>query len=253
MRPLFEVLARALEPLAALRVVFFFVWSALAAFIWICGVGEVELAGYTSNAELRTALQFGLLYTDLLLLGLGTLLLHHCLSLTEGLRDARAWAAGCFVISMGLAWLCRVIHTPPLTFTTRLGPHLFHVPLGWCLLWYCIAIGARAAAISLFPRFSHARTAVITGVLIALSMWNLELAARPLRSWWIWNAGAPDSPAHAPFLFFSTAGFAGLALALWMRPGQVVRRASSQNRLAAGVFTVLNTLFFILWLRGVLA
>ena len=245
------LLQRTLEPLAAARFVFLLVWGLITLAVWTAGLGEVELAAKISQPGLREALQFGLRILDPVLLTLCSLVVHHCTASSEGLPFARNFV----LFSFGSAFLiagCSLLFRLPLghiAFTDRLGPTIFHVPLGWCLLCHVLSTGSRAAALVILPRASLRSVAPLSGVLAALSGANLEACTRHLRSWWICHPGIlpPSDGFHAALP--TTLGILSFLATFLLRPSQMKVSAPSHDRTATLVLLLLNLLFLALTIR----
>ena len=255
MTPLWLVLRSALEPLAAIRTLLFLATYLLAAVVWSTGTGEVELQAKISNPDLRAALQLLLGVLDPLLLVLASLVLHQCNSTSEGLRGARNWVLFTFAISLTLAWVNLFSGLPlgRMAFTSRLGPGVFHAPLGWCLLWYAILTGSRAMALVIRPKSSHAGIAAASGLISAASGIFLELGARQIRSWWIWSPGVVENGPRFPWPFPVALGLLSFVAAFVLRPTAVQTLSAAPERLAALVFLLLNLLFLLPHLQHLMA
>jgi uncharacterized membrane protein len=203
-----SLLARALEPVAAGLWVFFVIVSLLEGTIWAFGLGDGQLAGVVPNHDLFLALQWLLQHLDLLWITLAAANAYLCLAGREGVNTARRWGMIILLAVVALAWistkagfplgpieysralLVRLELGPRLALETRLGP----VPVGLPLFWFAVIIGAREGLLRVFPRWSHFRVALGTGLLALLTDFSLEPLASKLRGFWFWRSGTPTLP-----------------------------------------------------------
>jgi hypothetical protein len=91
------------------------------------------------------------------------------------------------------------------------------------------------------------------GFLAGLSGILLELGARQMRSWWIWNPGVLLTSPQFPFSLPITLGLLAFLAAWTLRSTGVQTLSTSPERLAALVFVLLNLLFLSPHLRQILA
>jgi hypothetical protein len=89
--------------------------------------------------------------------------------------------------------------------------------------------------------------------LSAVSGIVLELGARQIRSWWIWNPGFLDAAPPFPFSFALSLGISSFLAAFTLRPAAVQTLSSAPERLAALVFLLINLLFLLPHLRQLMA
>jgi hypothetical protein len=190
-----SLVSRSLEPLVAVLWGIFLVWTAWLAVVWIVPIGANALdlaaeAATPPNADLRRAVLVFADNADIVWLALAVMNLHLVLTRTHGLRTARAWLA----FSAGGALVLGVLNARTallfgrLYFGDALGVKFLGVALGWMLLWAVLVMSAREAVLWMRPRASHGFVAMLTAVLVLLTVFNLEWPARFGRGWWVWQS-----------------------------------------------------------------
>ncbi len=197
-----SLVSRSLEPLVAILWGIFLAWTAWLAVVWITPVGAsalglIEGDPTPKNADLRRAVLLLAESADLVWLTLAVMNLHLILTRAHGLRTARAWLAfsggGALLLGVLNAWSGVLFGR--LFFGGALGVRLLSVPVGWVLLWVVLVIAARESVLRMMPRASHRLTAILTAVLVLVTVMNAEWPARLVRGWWGWQHGeAPGVP-----------------------------------------------------------
>jgi hypothetical protein len=246
---------RFLQPLAASLWVWFLVWTALVALVWVTGFGEQNAAEWASHrflSELQQAqgAEPGLLsplltilrLLDPLWIVLAAINAYASLIWERGLATARRWAA--ILLASGLVANLLLNALTALRFTGALGMHLAHgrISLGWILLWATVILGARELARLIFPRASHTQTGLLAGVFAVATAANLEPVATKLRVFWLWNPGRVQGPNEAPLLVYALWLIGTSALAYFFRAPEVVRTRAATPRRAAATLLILNAL-----------
>jgi hypothetical protein len=245
---------RFLQPLAASRWIWFLIWTALVAVVWVTGFGEqnaVEWARHRFLSPMQQAqgVEPGLLPPLLAILRLldpvwivlAAINAYASLIRERGLATARTWAL--ILLASGLAATLLLNALTTIRFTGALGMHLAHgrISLGWILLWVTVILGARELARLMFPRASHTITALIAGLFALATAANLEPVATKLRVFWLWNPGRVQTANEAPLVVYALCLIGGSALAYLLRAPEVVR-ARSAPRLAAATLLILNAM-----------
>jgi uncharacterized membrane protein len=120
----------------------------------------------------------------------------------------------------------------------KIGPVPFAVPL----LWLIILIGARETTWRLLPRAGHGLVMVGTGVLVLLSVANIEPVVWKYRAWWIWYLGPDRHAGHTPWQNYVSWFLASVALAWLMRSPHVVPRMARRPVSPIAAILFLNAL-----------
>ena len=217
-------LARAIAPLVGSLWTLFVVWTVIVAAVWTTGYGDAQLGEQVKNAGLRAALALVLHALDAVWITLGAVNVYLTLARAEGLAVARGWAALVIGVAFVIASASALWHWPlgPVHYPGNFGVKLGPVPLAVPLLWLIVILGARESALALLPRASHARIAVATAILCAITDLNLEPLAWTWRAWWLWYPADLAAPSLPPPQNFATWLLVGGALAWTMRPRSVV-------------------------------
>ncbi len=241
------LLARALEPLIGALWIFFLVWSAVVAALWLSGDEAIARIG---SQDLRHAATLVAKASDTFWLLLAAANLYLQLATEHGLRRARFIAFGIAAVAAALAASSAAIGDPlgSVFYTTRLGVKLGAVPLGWPLLWLIVVIGGRELAARVFPRASHGALALITGGVAVLTDLNLESIATKLRFFWFWYVAGTHQPSAPPWTNFLVwfAAASGLACLLREEKVEVTRLAFGRP---AAILLVFNFLLVLGHLR----
>lgn len=241
------IFSRAFEPLLAARWTFFLVWTAILAVLWLSGE---DWLGGIANPGLRAALVWVSRTADLIWLLIATANLYLHLAETEGLGKARLLALTIFLVST-LAGAITVRTGYPLGsifYTTRLGPKLASVPLGWPLLWFVVVVSGRALAGRLMPHASHGTLALCTGIFAVLTDLSLEPVAIKVRLFWMWFV--TGTPVAAPPLWRNYASWFLFATAFaWLMRERRMASAARAPVLPALVLVVLHALLLLAHLR----
>ena len=254
-------LLRWLEPLPGAVWIGFWVWTVLAGTVWIAGIGDAEVASWTHRhfasggeaivgevSPLERALSLILAIIDPVWIVLAAVNAYLSLAGEEGLAHARRWSGWVLAAGLATAWLTVKTGWPlgALLYTTRLGPRLGPVPLGYPLLWLVLILGGRELSRRCSPRVAHWQIAAMTGALVFLSDLNLEPIACQRRVWWLWIADRPDAVHYLAYALIGT------ALAWLCRSGGERLRQHTPGR-AAAVLLALNALCLLThlarWLR----
>ena len=238
----------------------FLVWTAWLAAVWILPVGAsalglVEGAPAPPNADLRSAVLLLANHADLIWLVLAVMNLHLVLTRAHGLRTARAWLA----FSAGGALVLGALNARTglpfgrLYFGEALGPKALGVPAGWLLLWAVLVMSAREVVLRLRPHASHATVAVVSALLVLLTVVNVEWPARFIRGWWVWQSGDARSPSGVPWLNWA-AWFAGpWLMAFAMREKDVLSGFGSRSLKPVVILASVNAIALATRLRAWLA
>ena len=248
-----SLVSRSLEPLVGVLWGVFLVWTAWLAVVWIAPIGPSALgliAGEPPppNADLRRAVLILAENADLVWLTLATMCLHLVLTRAHRLRTARAWLA----FSAGGALLLGVLNATTgvlfgsLYFGRALGVKLLGVGVGWVLLWAVLVMAAREAVLWVRPRASHGLTAILTALLVLLTVFNLEWPARFLRGWWVWQPGGAPG---VPWRFWISWGVWPGLMAFAMRERDVASAAVARSGKPVIILAALNVIAFAAWLR----
>lgn len=244
-----SLVSRSLEPLVAVLWGVFLVWTVWLAVVWIAPVGTtalglVEGTPAPPNADLRGAVLLLANHADLIWLVLAVMNVHLVLTRAHGLRTARAW----LVFSAGGALVLGVLNAKTglpfgrLYFGEALGPRRLGVTAGWLLLWAVLVMSAREVVLRLRPRTSHAGVAVVTAVLVLITVVNLEWPARFIRGWWVWQSGDARSPSGVPWMNWA-AWFGGTWLmAFAMREKTVLSGVASRSLKPLVVLAAINAI-----------
>ncbi len=227
------MLSRWLEPLASGLWILFLLWTGLILWVWLAGIGEVELERAVRNPDLRGALQWFLLAGDSVWVLLACANSYLALAAADGLKVIRKRAAITLVAAWGVSALSAGTGLPlgAIHYTARLGMQVGPVPFGVLLLWVVVVFGARGAALRFVPRASHLQVALLTGILAALSDLNLEAIAWKVRVWWLWYPALVPEPARPPLGNFLTWLLLPMALAYSFREREVARNAVQVRQL----------------------
>lgn len=190
------MLTRWLEPIAASLWTLFILLSLLVGVIWSGGIGDASLEKWVSNTGLRTALSWLLLRLDALWITLAAANAYLALAGREGLPTARRWGLTVLVTVVLLGWVSVMSGYPlgRIAYGQALGMKIGPVPIGLPFLWFSVMLGARELVLRLQPRLSHGITAILAGIVGALTDLNLEPAAAKLRGFWFWRANVAGDP-----------------------------------------------------------
>jgi hypothetical protein len=248
---------RSLQPLAAGLWIWFLIWTAVVALLWLTGFGEAQATDWLQNRFLtpeqqaervipafQPALLTVLRLVDPVWVVLAAVNVYAALVQGQGLATARRWMGLLFASGAVIGAVSVWTHFPlgPVLFTSRLGWRLGPVSLGWVLLWCTIILGARELARWLWPRASHSAVALATGALALATDLNLEPVAWKLRAFWLWYPRQLPAPDHPPVQNYF-AWLAGAALlAYLLRAPEVVRGGGEKRPRAAIILLLLNAL-----------
>ena len=191
-----SLLIRWLEPIAASLWTLFILLSLFVGVIWAGGIGDAWLEKWVSNTGLRAALSWLLLRLDVLWITLAAATAYLALAGREGLPTARRWGWTVLVTVVLLGWVSVATGCPlgRIAYGQALGMKIGPVPIGLPFLWFSVMLGARELVLRLLPRLSHAFTAILAGLVGALTDLNLEPAAAKLRGFWVWRASVAGEP-----------------------------------------------------------
>jgi hypothetical protein len=252
-----SLVSRSLEPLVAVLWGVFIVWSIWLAVVWIVPIGTAELgfvagAPAPRNESLRRAVLQLADYADVIWLALATMNLHLILTSAHGLRTARAWlvfaAVGAFVL--GALNVRTGVFFGQLGFGMALGVRLFGVALGWVFLWVVLVVGTREAVLWMRPRASHRVLALLTALIVLLTVLNLEWPARAIRGWWLREPNAAGTVLAVPWQnWLSWFAWPGL-MAFAMREKSVLSGAAPRSGRAAVMLIALNATALVARLRS---
>lgn len=248
MRPPPSLLARSLEPLISALWLFFLVWTAIVAVLWL---GGSEIVAGIANPGLRSAATLILQASDAIWLVLAAANLYLHLAETEGLARARiialaiATAAG--AIATASAWTGYPLGS--VAYTTRLGMKLGPVPFGWPILWFVIVVGSRGLAARILPRASHRILAGFTGGIAFLTDLNLEPVATKVRLYWFWYLSGSHLPSPPPWPNYACWFLVAAALAGLIRE-QKLASSGSESWRPALIVVVLNAMLLLGHLRA---
>lgn len=255
-----SVISRSLEPLVAVLWGVFLVWTVWLAAVWVLPVGAnalgfVEGSPAPANADLCSAVLLLANHADLIWLVLAVMNLHLVLTRAHGLRTARAWLA----FSAGGALVLGALNARTglpfgrLYFGEALGPKAFGVTAGWLLLWAVLVMSAREVVLRFRPRASHAAVAIVSALLVLVTMINLEWPARFIRGWWVWQSGDARTPSGVPWLNWA-AWFAGpWLMAFAMREKDVLSGGSPHSLKPFVILASVNAIAMVARLRTWLA
>jgi hypothetical protein len=256
-----SLLARSLEPLAAVLWGVLLLWSVWVAVVWAMPVGAVSLgfipgAAQPPDADLRQAVLLLARHADVAWFSLAVMNLHLVLTGANGLRVARSWlglACGGAMV-LGLANARLGLPFGRLYWGETLGVQVLGVPLGWVLLSPALVMSARESALWARPRASHSAVAAMTAVLVFLTMLNLEWPARFIRGWWVWRSADPHTPASAPWMHWVAWFVLPGLLAFAMREKTVVAVVAPRSLKPVFILAMLNAIALItrvrVWLQG---
>jgi hypothetical protein len=256
-----SILARSLEPLVAILWGLFLVWTVWVAAVWILGIGEASLglvpgAPEPQNADLRRALALLATNADLAWLALGVMNVHLVVTQAHGVWTARVWLGFAAGGAMLLGRMNAALGVPFgwFFFGEAMGGTLAGVAIGWLLLWAFVVIGAREAVLWKWSRASHPAVAALTGVLVFLTIVNVEAPARFIRGWWVWHSGVTREPAPVPLSNWAAWFVLPLLMAFAMREKSVVSAAAQRSVRPAIAIVLLNAIALgarvRLWLHG---
>lgn len=241
-----STLTRHLSPLAGSFWIFFLVVTALVAPIWALDLGEAQIRESITNPELQTALLWLSDVVDVAWMTLAAITVYSSVARTTGLTRARQWAmlvlGGSWLtgaLSVWTSWPLGTIH-----FTSRFGPLLGPVSLGWLVLWCVVIFGARDTALAVSPRASHTQVSLVTALFAALTDLNLEPLASKTRAWWLWmerTSGPLPEAVQSSLVWF----LATLAFAWCFRTPIVTKAETTRLPKSAQVFLALNLLLLL--------
>jgi len=255
-----SLVSRSLEPLVALLWGVFLVWTAWLAAVWFVPVGQNALGFIPDrppppNADFRSAVLLFAKYADVAWLTLAVMNLHLVLTRAHGLRTARAWLA----FSGGAAGVLGLLHAGWsqqlgwIYFGEALGVKVAGVAVGWVLLWAVLVMGAREAVLWAGPRLSHRSVALVTAVVVLVTMLNIEWPARFIRGWWVWQPDDARSPVVAPPLrWLAWFVWPGL-MAFAMREKDVLSGVAARSAKPVVILAALNAIALAARLRVLLA
>ncbi|HYR58875.1 MAG TPA: carotenoid biosynthesis protein [Chthoniobacteraceae bacterium] len=244
-------LARSLEPLVGSLWMFFIVWSAILAALWL---GLEQWLPAIPDRGLRAAalLVSGTGDAIWLLLAAANLYLH--LAEKDGLNRARLVVAVIVASSAAIAASSAWTGYPlgAVYYTARLGPKLGPVPLGWPMLWFVVVISGRELAARIFPRASHRVLALCAGAGALLTDFNLEPIATKARLFWFWHL--PGSHLPSPPLWRNYAcWFLGASALAWFAREQRVGSPGRASWRPALVVIIVNFMLILGHLRAAFA
>jgi uncharacterized membrane protein len=247
MPPRDTILARSLEPLAALVWPLFIVWTAMTALSWVTGLDEERVRAAIANPALREALLVVFRSSDTIWLLLAAANLYVAAAERAGLATTRVWALIVFATAAVIAFASVQTGWPlgPVLYTTRLGMKLGPVPLGWLLWWFVVVIGGRMLAERLLPRASHAKLALATGTLALLTQVNFDPLAWKLRAFWLWDVPGLPSVGLPLWRSYATWWLVPTALAFVLREREVATTARPPTWHAAQILIVMNAIFIL--------
>jgi uncharacterized membrane protein len=137
-------------------------------------------------------------------------------------------------------------------FTGHFGPKFGVLALGWPLLWFTVVVSAHGLAARLWPRASHGRLTMATGVLALLTDFNLEPVATKLRFLWFWYRPEDRLPTSVPWTNYL--GWLILATGLaWALRDQRIASAQRSTWRPASILLICNGLLIFGHLRLALA
>ncbi len=255
-----SLLSRSLEPLVAVLWGVFLIATLWLAVVWVAPLGAyalgfVEGGPLPPNADLRDAVLLLANNADLIWLSLAAMSLHLVLTRAHGLRTARAWLA----FSAGGALVLSLLNAKTglpfgrLYFGEALGPKFFGVGAGWLLLWAVLVMSAREVVLRIRPRASHAAVAMITAVLVLLTVVNLEWPGRFVRGWWVWHSGEAKNPSGVPWMNWAAWFVGPWLMAFAMREKKVVSGVTSRSLKPMVILASANAIALAARLRAWLA
>jgi hypothetical protein len=252
-----SLIARSLEPLAAILWGVFVFWSVWLTAVWVLGInatwlglpGSATVSGWEidaaslvedvklpPNANLRQALLLLANHAEIVWLVLAVANLHLIISATNGLGSARAWLGFTAGVAFVLGVLNRASGLPFgwMSHGSPLGPQLLGVAVGWPLLWAVLVMSARETVLALRPRASHATVSFATAVLVLITLINLYPIAANARVWWAWHDGDVRHPVPMRWWTWVSWGVMPWLMAFAMREKSVV--AGMAPRLLKAIF-----------------
>ncbi len=238
-----SLLARSLEPLTSALWIFFLVWTALVAVLW---VGGTEIVAGISNAGLRSAVNLIVHASDTIWLILAAANLYLHLAESEGLARARfialVIAATAFAVAACSAWTGYPAGS--IAFTTRLGMKLGPVPFGWPVLWFVVVVSGRGLGARLLPRASHWALAATAGCVALLTDLNLEPVATKIRLFWFWYVSGSHLPSPPLWRNYACWFIVATALAGLIREQKLASSVSRSWRPAV-IIILVNALLIL--------
>ena len=251
------MLARWLEPLVSGLWIFFLLWTAWIACVWIFAIGDASLDGI-ANRDLRAVLVWIIGVGDIAWITLAAASVHLWLAETEGLATARRWAliVGGGVAALGTVSALTGWPLGAIQYSTQLGMKFGPVPVGLPLLWYALIIGARQTVLWWRPSAAPVPLALGTGALALLVDVNIEPIASKLRAFWLWRAADPaQPPVFTPPWTGCAAWFLTAAVLVFCLREERVTASPRRDALRpVAIFLLLNTVFLAAhlgrWLRG---
>lgn len=215
----------------------------MVAVVWVGEIGHTDLQQRVANPGLRDALVFFLRSLDAAWFVIAAANVYLALAAEENLAVARRWASfvflGAWLISAVSEWTALPLGA--IHYTARLGPRIGPVPFGLLLMWFAFVVGARALAMRLAPRASHLQISLAAGVLVALTMANLDPLAWKYRAFWLWRTDAGQAWAFARNI--ATWLLASFGFAFAMRETRVASTAFSGFPRPAIVLLIFNGVF----------
>jgi uncharacterized membrane protein len=242
-----SILARSIEPLAALSWPLFLVWTAITALSWMSGLDEEQVRMAITNPGPREALLVVFRSADTLWMLLAVANLYVAAAERIGLATTRVWALIVFATAAVIAVASVRTGWPlgPVLYTTRLGMKLGPVPLGWLLWWFVVVIGGRMLAERLLPRASHAQLALAAGALALLTQLNFDPIAWKLRAFWLWDVPGLPSAGFPLWRSYVIWLLVPVALAYFLREREVATTAQPPAWRAAQILILMNAVFLL--------
>ncbi len=213
-----SAITRWLELVAGSLWIGFVVWTVLVAAAWVSGIGEAPRGEEpAAHADLKAGVAFLLRMLDPIWILLAAANIYLSLAASEGLREARRWAAMILLVALAVSVASLLTRWPlgPVSFPSRLGVQILGVPFGLLLLWFVVVAGGRDVISRFLPRASHLQVALLTGMLAVGSAVLMEPIARGDRAWWLWLEGR--AVVAAPWRNYLTWGIAAAGLACTFR------------------------------------
>lgn len=253
-----SLLTRALEPLADGLWVMFAIVSFFVGAIWTVAFDDTQLARWVLNRDLFRTLQWLLQHLDFVWITLAATSAYLCLAAREGLGSARRCGLIILLAVVALAWISTRTSFPlgSIQYGRLLGARFGSVPLGLPLFWFAVIVGAREALLHSFPRWSHRRVALGTGLIAAWTDINLEPLAAKLRGFWFWRSSSPDIPPgfDAPLIGYVAWGLLAGLVSLAMREKSVVASSRPRPWQPAATLLIFHLVFLAAhvgrWLRN---
>jgi hypothetical protein len=254
-------LARSLEPLVAILWGLFLLWTAWVAVVWVTAIGAASMGFVPGeppppNAELRRAVVLLAKHADVAWLALAVMNVHLVVIRAHGLATARTWLA----IPLGGSLVLGLVNASfgkPFGwffFGDALGAAPMDVAVGWVLLWAFLVVGARQAVLWARPRASHSMVAILTGVVVFVTVLNLESPARFVRGWWVWHSGSARQPAPVPWSNWFTWAVIPWLMAVVMREKDVLSAVAARSVKPVVAIALLNAVALAararVWLHG---